>query len=55
VDAGTNTLLPPDTFDLDGDGNTTEILPFDLGGRLRIFDWGGDGIATVDMGAYERQ
>jgi hypothetical protein len=47
VNAGNNSDLPPDTFDLDGDGNTTEPIPFDLGGNARV--QGG----TVEMGAFE--
>jgi hypothetical protein len=49
VDAGNNTWLPADTFDLDEDGNTSEPFPYDLAGNQRIV--GG----TVDMGALERQ
>lgn len=56
VDAGNNVFVAPDTFDQDGDGNTSEILPFDLAGRPRILDWGSDdAFPIVDMGAYERQ
>lgn len=56
VDAGNNVFVAPDTFDQDGDGNTSEILPFDLAGRPRILDWGSDdAFPVVDMGAYERQ
>ena len=49
LNAGNNTLLPLDTADLNGNGNTTEPLPLDLDGNPRII--GG----TVDMGAYEMQ
>ncbi len=47
ANAGNNALLPPDTHDLDGDGNVSEPLPIDLGGNPRIVD------GTVDAGAYE--
>jgi len=47
IDAGDNKALPPDTTDLDGDGNTAEPIPWDLDGRARVlFD-------RIDMGAYE--
>ena len=47
IDAGDNSLLPPDEFDLDGDGNTTEPVPHDLDGSPRVRN------SVVDMGAYE--
>lgn len=47
VDAGNNTYLPPDTYDMDGDGDTTERQPLDLLGTARLV--GG----TVDQGAHE--
>ncbi|MHC4107342.1 MAG: right-handed parallel beta-helix repeat-containing protein [Planctomycetota bacterium] len=47
VNAGSNAALPPDTLDLDGDGNTTEPIPFDLAGNPRVL------AGIVDMGAYE--
>ena len=47
IDAGDGALLPPDTLDLDDDGDTTAPIPFDLAGNARISG------AAVDMGAYE--
>ena len=59
IDAGDNTAVPSDIYDLDGDGDTTEPLPFDLAGVDRFFDDPatadtGNGTAPiVDMGAHE--
>ncbi|WP_412060987.1 choice-of-anchor Q domain-containing protein [Rubrivirga sp. IMCC45206] len=39
--------VPFDTFDLDDDGVTAEILPFDIEGEDRVQD------GSVDLGAYE--
>ncbi len=47
VNGGFNPGLPPDTLDLDNDGDTAEPIPFDLAGNPRLVD------ALVDMGAYE--
>jgi predicted outer membrane repeat protein/parallel beta-helix repeat protein len=53
VDAGDNASVPADTYDLDGDGDTAEAIPFDLDGSARIYDGDNDGESVVDMGAYE--
>lgn len=65
IDAATNLAVLADTLDLDGDGDTTERTPFDLGGALRFVgdcltvDTGvsdpPDHMQVVDMGAYEYQ
>jgi len=47
IDAGSNADIPQDTYDVDNDGNTTEPLPLDARGGLRIV--GG----KVDIGAVE--
>ncbi|MBD2250600.1 M10 family metallopeptidase C-terminal domain-containing protein [Nostoc parmelioides FACHB-3921] len=49
INAGNNNLIPADTQDLDGDGDTTEPTPFDQRGLARLV--GG----TVDIGAFEVQ
>jgi hypothetical protein len=46
-DGGDDGVLPLDSADLDGDGDTFERIPLDLAGNPRSYgDW-------VDMGAYE--
>ncbi len=47
LNAGDSNLLPADSRDLDGDGNTTEKIPLDLAGNTRVLG------ANVDLGAYE--
>ncbi|WP_161808363.1 PKD domain-containing protein [Zhouia amylolytica] len=47
IDAGNNANLPTDSFDLDGDGNTTESIPYDIAGEDRVQN------TTVNIGAYE--
>ncbi|MBV6626409.1 MAG: hypothetical protein KI793_26320, partial [Rivularia sp. (in: Bacteria)] len=49
INAGSNNNIAEDTFDLDGNSNTTENLPFEQRGVgfERILD------NTVDIGAYE--
>jgi len=49
INTGDDSLLPPDTPDLDGDNDTLEPIPLDLDGRQRIFN------NTVDIGALESQ
>jgi hypothetical protein len=46
---GSNTDLPPDSFDLNNNANTAEPLPVDARGQLRVFG------AAVDIGAFEAQ
>ena len=59
IDAGDNTALPPDEYDLDDDGDTCEILPADLDGNARqqddpaTIDSGYGAPPMVDMGAFE--
>ena len=47
IDAAANEALPVDTADLDGDGNTNELLPLDFDGNRRRQG------CIVDMGAFE--
>ena len=59
IDAADNTAVPADQFDLDGDSDFGEPIPFDLDGSWRFVDDPGTtdtGNGTppiVDMGAYE--
>ena len=46
IDAGNNTAVPPDVYDIDGDSNTTERTPLDLDGISRFID----DLLTVDTG-----
>ena len=58
LDAGSAANLPPDVFDLDGDSNTSEPIPFDTRGTgfNRVVDGpDADTTATTDIGAYEAQ
>jgi hypothetical protein len=49
IDAGNNAFIPVDLTDENGNNDTSEPAPFDLGGNKRLVD------SSVDMGAYERQ
>ena len=59
IDAGDNAQVPADVADLDGDLDTAEPTPMDLGGRRRFIDvpaatnMGAGTPPLVDMGAYE--
>jgi len=59
IDAGANSALPADSFDLDDDGDTAERVPLDLDGNPRFADdpdtadSGCGEPVIVDMGAYE--
>ena len=53
IDDGNNTAVPADTADIDGDGNITEPIPYDLDGHPRIVDGDCNSTSVVDMGAYE--
>lgn len=61
IDAGNNTALPRDTFDLDDDGQTFEGVPLDLAAGFRVLDHpsipdtGAGRPPFVDLGAYEHQ
>lgn len=61
IDGGDPLLVPTDTWDLDGDANTSERAPIDIAGAPRIVDdpaspdHGPGAAPHVDMGAYERQ
>ena len=47
--SGVASLLPPDSHDLDRDGNTTEPLPIDAEGRVRMTG------QSLDLGAVETE
>lgn len=60
IDAADNAAVPPDSTDMDGDGNTAEVIPLDQDGTPRFVDvptvpdTGNGSAPIVDMGAYER-
>lgn len=59
IDAGSNSLVPLDVFDLDSNGDTAEALPIDIAGQPRLHDDididgpNGEPGPVVDIGAYE--
>lgn len=54
IDSGDETFLPPDSFDLDEDGNPFEPLPVDLAGSHRLYDHAENAIGLrLDIGAFE--
>jgi len=65
IDAAKNVNVPSDWFDLDGDGDTSERMPYDLDEHPRFVDdpntpdtgvpYPPDYPQVVDMGAYEFQ
>jgi parallel beta-helix repeat protein len=61
IDAGDNSAVPPDSQDLDDNGDVLEPVPYDLDGNSRFVDdecTVNTGLGTppiVDMGAYEFQ
>ncbi len=62
VDVGYGRFVPLDTMDLDTDGDTSEIIPKDIRGRVRMAEKPGrtgdldlPAQPRVDMGAYEYQ
>ncbi|MCK5174625.1 MAG: hypothetical protein KAR47_14625, partial [Planctomycetes bacterium] len=53
IETGDYAAVPADTEDIDDDGNTGELVPWDLDRRPRIADGDCKVPALVDMGAYE--
>ena len=47
IDAGSKEFIPSDSLDIDSDGNTTELIPFDILGKSRIKG------SSLDIGPYE--
>jgi len=47
INQGNNALIPKDSFDIDTDKDSLEMIPFDLSGSARIFN------DNVDIGPYE--
>jgi hypothetical protein len=61
VDSADASLIPPDTADVDADGNVTEPVPLDLAGCPRRTEdpatpnTGPGAPPVLDMGAFERK
>jgi hypothetical protein len=58
IDAGDDKKVPPDSLDLNGNGNTSESDPFDFDLLPRFVDdpaTPNTGKGVVDIGCYERQ
>jgi hypothetical protein len=59
IDAGDNDAIPADLTDMDGDGDKSGLIPYDLGCITRrmdipwVTDTGAGFLPVVDMGAYE--
>jgi hypothetical protein len=56
IDRGDNTLVPPDVFDLNGNSNIAEPIPFDADNHSRFVRWRNqqNGMPPiVDLGSYE--
>jgi hypothetical protein len=59
IDRGSNSQLPSDAGDVDGDNNVIELLPIDMDGNPRRIDdpntpdQGAGTAPIVDLGAYE--
>jgi Thrombospondin type 3 repeat len=59
IDGGDNAGLPADVLDVDGDGDTVELIPLDHASGARriddgaVVDTGSGSPPIVDMGAYE--
>ena len=53
LETGSNAAVPTDNLDVDNDGDTTELTPFDVADQPRFLDGNCDGTAIVDRGAYE--
>ena len=53
LDAANEDELPTDSFDLDGDGNTSEPVPVDIDNTPRLIDNRNNGAPDLDLGAFE--